>query len=129
MSDELIDIATVVERDTVRIRTKKNQEGKLYELLNIDELGPYEYQVIVNAHAKVQKFGALKRKPTAAQERELDKALADILKLLIPSLEPRVLAEMESTPRARIVTAWSMKNSADVGDSPGEAAAGSTTAV
>ncbi len=117
---ELLDITTVVQRDTVNIRTKKNPAGKLYELLNIDELGSFEHQAIVNCHGIVQTLSQLKKKPTAAQERQLSKALGDILKLIIPTLEPRVLAEIEDTQRAKIVTAWSIKHATDDGAAEGE---------
>jgi hypothetical protein len=115
---EILDLSTVVERDTVRIRTKKNKPGKLYDLVNLDELGPFEHQTIIAKHAKVAKFASLSRKLTAAEKGQLNKALGDILKLLVLDLEPAVLAEMEDTQRARIVTTWALKHGAAEGEEP-----------
>lgn len=117
---ELLDLATVVERDTVRIRTKKNPEGKLYDLLNLEELGPFEHQVLLSRHAKWSALAErTDRKLTAVQQREIHKALGDILKLLLPEIEPAVLAETETPQRIRIVEAWATKNS--TGAAEGEA--------
>jgi hypothetical protein len=115
---ELLNISTVVERDTVTIRSKKHPAGKAYDLVNIEELGAFEYEIIVSRHAKVGKLAHLTRKMTAAEQREINKALADILKLLVIGLEPTVLTEMESAIRARIVTAWAVKHGAAEGEAP-----------
>jgi len=120
---ELLDLSTVVERDTVRITSKKHPAGKVYDLVNQDELGPYEYEIISSRHAKTAKLANLTRKMTVVEKRELSKALGDIIKLLVPDLEPAVLSEMEDTQRARIVTAWAMKS----GAAEGEAQAGKST--
>lgn len=118
---ELLDLATVVDRDTVRIRTKKNPDGTVYDLIERDELGPYELQLIYNRYEKWQRLLLLSdRKLSPAEKREVSKALGDILKLLIPELESPTLAEMELVQRARIVAKWSEKYQ-DQGAAEGEA--------
>jgi hypothetical protein len=110
MAEEILDVATVVDRDTVRIRTVKNPEGKLYELVNLIEFGPYEMTKITTLHSRAQELLRSGNKLRPAQERELDKALGDILKLIVVGLEPAVLKETVRTVRATIIAAWAIRN-------------------
>lgn len=126
MSEEILDLSTVVERARVRIRTLKQPAGKLYELLNLDDLGPYELAVIKARHGEAVKLLNAEKKLTAPQKRALHKALGDIVAILIPSLEPGVLDEMEQAPRALIVQAWAARNA---GGDQGNPAGGPTTAA
>ena len=110
MSKHLLDISTVVDRDTVGISTKKNPTPKIYELLNLDELGAYEYAVISKAREKTRALlGRTDRKLTPAEKRTATKALKDILSLIVKDLDPHVLAEIDQTQAAKIVAAWAMK--------------------
>ena len=110
MSKHLLDISTVVDRDTVGISTKKHKEPKIYELLNMDELGAYEFAVISKARDKTRTLlGRTDRKLTPAEKRTATKALKDILALIVVDLEPHVLQEIDQTQAAKIVAAWAMK--------------------
>lgn len=109
---ELLDLSTVVDRDTVRIRTKKNPDGNVYELLNLEELGAFEHAVVSKCHQKASSLvGRADRKLTPAEQRTVTKALKDILALIVKDLEPHVLAELDQTQASKIVAAWAMKYS------------------
>lgn len=111
---ELLDISTVVDRDTVHIRTKKNPDGKSYALLNLEELGAYEHAIVSKCHQKARGLvGRTDRKTTPAEKRTITKALKDILALIVIDLEPHVLAELDQLQASRIVAAWAMKYASD----------------
>jgi hypothetical protein len=118
MSEEILDLTTVVERDRVRIRTKRQPDGKLYELLNLDEIGPYEHATINARYAEAQKLLDGHRL-TPKQKSAVTKALGDIVSLLVIDLEPAVLKEMEQTQRAKLVQAWAARHATGAeGNSP-----------
>lgn len=107
---ELLDLSTVVDRDTVRIRTKKNPNGTVYELLNLDELGAFEHAIISQRHKTTRgMLGRTDRKMTPAEKRTVTKALKDILAQIVIDLEPHVLKELDQTQASKIVAAWAMK--------------------
>lgn len=114
MSKHLLDISTVVDRDTVGISTKKHPEPKVYEILNLDELGAYEHAMISKLHQKTRGLvGRTDRKMTPAESRIVTKALKDILALIVVNLEPHVLKEIDQTQAAKIVAAWAMTHVED----------------
>jgi hypothetical protein len=137
VSKELLDLATVVDRDTVRIRTKKNAEGKVYELLNMEELSAFEFAILSDRHKRTRALvGRTDRKMTSAEKRTVTKALKDILMQIVVGIEPAVLRELDMAQASRIVTAWALKyqpepDDADVDDSgaaEGDSRRRSTTA-
>lgn len=107
---ELLDLSTVVERDTVNLKSKRFPNGKQYELLKREELGLYDNEVIVKRNQKIQEIGKFKRKLTLAETRTRDKAFRDVLELLFVKIEPDVLAEIEPLQAARILQAWSAQD-------------------
>jgi len=120
VSKHLLDISTVVERDTVGISTKKQKTPKIYEVFNLDELGAFEHAQISRLHQKVRGMvGRTDRKQTPAEKRIVTKALKDILALIVVDLDPHVLQEIDQTQAAKIVAAWAMKY-ADDGAAEGE---------
>lgn len=123
---EVLDLSTVVEKAHVRIRSRKHPAGKLYELVNIDDLGPFEHQTIVSLHARASELLQSSSALTEPQSRTLTKALGDIVKLLMPGLEPAVLAELTNAKRSQIVQTWAERN-APPGADPGNAPSRRTT--
>lgn len=105
---ELLDLSTIVERNTVRIRSKKHPAGKLYELLNRDDLGVFEHAQIVKMHTRASQLLDLanSRNLKPVEQRELSKALRDVVKLLMPGIEPVVLRELSDTQLAKTVAVW-----------------------
>ena len=130
MSKHLLDISTVVDRDTIGISTKKHPEPKIYEVLALDELGAYEHARISQLHKKTRGLiGRTDRKMTPTESRIVTKSLKGILSLIIVDLEPQVLAEIDQTQAAKIVAALAMKYTEDDGAAEGEdSASPSTTA-
>jgi hypothetical protein len=129
VTELLLDISTVVERDAINIRSKRHPDGKVYTLVNLDEFGAFEFETIVSLDKKAGKLKQLKRKPTAAEERTVRWALGEILKLIVIDLEPAVLAEIEDIQRAKIVGAWTDKITSGATEGEAPAAPGSTTAA
>lgn len=129
MTEEILSLSTIVERARINITSKKYPKGKLYELVGLADLGPYEYAVIL---ARQEETGALigsEEKLTAAQERKLEKALDDIVKLLLPGLEPVVLAALTTQQRTMIVMTWSAHVHAQAGAAEGNRPSRRTTAA
>ena len=125
---ELLDLATVVDRDTVRIRTKKNPDGKVYELLNMEELGAFEFAILASRHEKTRGLDRTDRKMTPAEKRTVAKAVKDILTQIVIDLEPTVLAEINPVQGAKIVGAWAAKYQDDGAAEGEDSASPSTTA-
>lgn len=119
---EVLDLSTIVEKRTIRIRTLAHPDGKLYELLNVDDLGVYDLELL-GRHEKLLSELAAVKKPTPAQERALDRALDEMIKLAVPDLEPRVLRELSQSKKAMILKSWAP---AQEGGDPGNAASAPT---
>jgi hypothetical protein len=110
MSEEILNLSTIVERSTVNITAKRNAKAKptekLYELRNTADIGPYEYASILHGSQEVERLRALK-KLTAAQERQVKKLLDDTVKLVFMTpLEPYVLAALTEQQKEMIVFTW-----------------------
>jgi hypothetical protein len=113
---ELLNISTIVKaRDTVHIVSKLHPKGRSYPFQGMNDLGPYEYQLIFDRNETVDRLKRLAAR-TAAQERELDQALVDLLKILTPQIEPAVVAGLENPQREMIVATWSVSVSSDIPD-------------
>jgi len=109
---ELLKLSTIVERQFVTIVTKKHPKGKAYDLVNLDDLGPFEHQTIVTLHGKAAELLQTTSALTEPQANTLRKALGDIVKLLMPSIEPAVLASLSDAKRSQIVQVWAARNTA-----------------
>ena len=107
MSEEILNLSTIVERATINVTSKRFPKGKLYELVNLADLGPYEHAVIAHHSAEVDKLKALK-KMTPAQTRQAQKLLDDTVKLVCPTIEPSVLAALTEQQKEMIVVTWSV---------------------
>lgn len=113
--NEILDLSTIVKRATVNITSKRHPKGKQYELVNLADLGPYEYAVIVDRNGTVEKLKKLK-KLTAAQTRQIARILDEMALLVCPTLEPAVLAELTKEQKEMLVLAWSMHINSAEGD-------------
>lgn len=107
MTESILNLSTIVDRPTITLASKKHPTGKLYECVGLADLGPYEHAIILDRDAKVRPLFAKKRL-TAAQKLQLEKALNDTVKLIVPSLEPATLKELTSAQKQNIVIAWSL---------------------
>jgi hypothetical protein len=118
VSRELLDLSTVVDRDTVRIRTKKNPKGNVYELLNMEELSAFEFAILSDRHKRTRNLvGRTDRKMTPAEKRTVTKALKDILAQIVIDLEPTVLRELDMSQASKVVAAWALKYQDDDSES------------
>lgn len=118
MPNEILDLSTIVEHVTVRISSKKFPGGKLYELANVDDLGPIQHQRLAVAHQDAMVLLGSAKELTPPQERALDKALGDVVKILLPKIEPAVLKETTMAHRVRILQAWIGRNESEAAPNP-----------
>ena len=109
MSEPLLSLSTIVSRETIELTSKRHPAGKRYELANLADLGPYEYATLVDRDSEARRLIASKKKLTKAQEARLEQLFDDVLRLLIPSLEPSVLRELTTQQKQMIVLAWAAK--------------------
>lgn len=125
MTAEALDLSTIVERSTVRIRSKLHPDGKLYEILTQNDLSLYDTAVL-EARGDVLSDLDLAVKPTAAQARAHTKALRDMTRMIVPSLEENVLAGLADLQMLSIFGVFS----AAVGEGEsGNALSGQTSAA
>lgn len=103
---ELLNLSTIVKaKDTVAIESKLHPKGRSYDVLGLDDLSPLAYQTVVDRGEIVDGL-ALVAKQTVAQKREMGKALAEIMEIIAPDIEPAVLAAMTNEQGRRIVVQW-----------------------
>lgn len=103
---EVLSLSTIVERKTINIESKRHPAGKLYELANLADIGPYEYAIIHQRAAEAEQLRRVK-KPTVAQKRRTKKLLDDTVKLVLHGIEPAVLAALSDQQKDMIVVTWS----------------------
>lgn len=133
MSDEILNLSTIVKRKTINIESKKHPTGKLYEVVNQADLGPYEYAIVLQRNEQVGPLldkmrGGTRLSP--AEQRKLKKALADTVSMIVVDLEPQVLAELTIQQQELIVIAWSAHIQAQMQETtPGNRQSRSTTAA
>lgn len=107
MGTELLSLSTLVEREHIKIESKLHPEGRLYELRNPDELGAVEYQTILSRQKQVDRLQAKDvTKLTAAETGQLIERLDELVTIVLPELEPAVLAELTDSQKAAVVDTW-----------------------
>jgi hypothetical protein len=132
VSEELLNLAqAAAPRDTIRLPSKRNPDGKSYEILSPSDLGAYELERLRALSAEEDKLRASAPKALKpAQKRALRRVLGEAVKLLMPSLEPAVLELLSNEAREQILIAWMMKHySAGAAGTEGEARSRRTTAA
>lgn len=100
MSKNLLSLATVVDRDTIKI------DEKDYEVLSYADFGPLEWAMIVRRDTEARELAAKKR-PTKKQKDRVAALLRETVRQIVPSLEPRVMRGMTDQQLEMIVFAWS----------------------
>lgn len=115
MGENILDLSKVADHDTLTL-----PDSKIYELINRTDLGVVEFFRLQQMQDQVSTMqaGRAKKKLTAAQEAKIYKLLGDMVKFLIPTVTPRVLAMIPRAAREQIVIAWISRNGED---SSGEA--------
>lgn len=120
---EVLDLSTIVTRKRIRITSKPHPKGKLYEIRNGIELSLWDVAVVETAVLELAGLDP-KKKPTAAQQRAHRKALVDIVEVVAPSIEPRVLQEM---PDMLLLAVYGVFGSGDEEADPGNARGAQTS--
>jgi len=67
---ELLSLSTIVKaKDTVMIESKLHPKGRSYDLIGLDDLGPFEYQKILDRTAAADKLGVIEQADRGAGAR------------------------------------------------------------
>jgi predicted GTPase len=108
VTKELLDLSTVVARDTIRITSKLHKDGKSYEVAHPDDFSIYQLEKIgqLQVVSQTLQTAASKRKLKPAEERQMAKALHDTVALIVPAMEPTVLKALTDTMCLRIIGVW-----------------------
>jgi hypothetical protein len=110
MGENVLNLADVANHDTVTL-----PDGKEYELINRSDFGLLEIarlQQLQQEDGAIRASGAKRKskKLTPAQEKALMRILGESVKMLIPTITPRVLAMLKRPHREQIVLAWIGRN-------------------
>lgn len=100
---ELLNLQTVVKRDTITI------DGKQYECVNVDELGPFEHAELTKRHTEAMPLLTSEKKLTAMQSRTLDRILSEVVHMLVPTIKPAVVKALTVGARAQIMHVWAAR--------------------
>lgn len=87
---EALNLSTITERRTVHVVSKLHPKGKLYELLNPQELSLWGAANLERVSVDLKGYD-LTVKPTPAKARAYTKSLRDLVRTVAPSIEDKVL--------------------------------------
>lgn len=90
MAPEALDLSTIGERVTVRVVSKLHTKGKVYELLNPQELSLWQAANLERVSVGLKGYD-LEVRPTPAKARAYTKSLRDLVATVAPTLEEKVL--------------------------------------
>lgn len=90
---EALDLSTITERRTVRVVSKLHTKGKIYELLNPQELSLWQAANLERMSVDLKAYD-LTVKPTPAKQRAYTQALRNLVGTVAPAFEEKVLGEL-----------------------------------
>lgn len=114
MAEEILDLSALApERQLVRIRTKEDPDGTLYELLHPDELGVAETHSFATLGRRVQSLW-VKKTLTAKDRDELDRALTKIVRFVLPGCPPEIIDRLSDIQKSRVSIQFTKQMPEDV---------------
>lgn len=117
MGNEILSLSTIVDKDTLTLASKRHPRGKSYDFVSRDDLSPLKHELLVTKYQEAATLLNAKRL-TVAQESKLLALFGEVVRILVPRLEPTVLAELTIGQRSKVVKAWADNNGGGE-DSPG----------
>lgn len=103
----VLDITTIAPtRPTIRIKTKENPDGRLYELAVFDDLSIHDQQFLYSRGAKLEKLIEAKQELDQDQKGELELIVDGMLKLIVLDLPDEVLAQLGGGNKIKIIEAF-----------------------
>jgi hypothetical protein len=120
---ELLSLSTITKRDTITIASKKYPDGKVYEIKNKADFGPFEWALFVHRAEEAQTL-LTKKRPTKKDEQRADDIIGEFVKMIVHDLEPATFRELTKQHRQSIWFTWFM---AITGAAEGNAPTASTT--
>lgn len=88
---------------TILIRSKWYPRGRLYRLVDVEELDAESLAELVRLNRRAEEIA---RRETVLRRLRMGRVVDAAVRLLMPDLEPRVLRQMPLESRLRILTAW-----------------------
>jgi hypothetical protein len=128
---DILDLSKVAApRPTVRLPHKNDPDGKAYPYAAPSDFGALELHRVVELQAASERLDAVKR-PTLKTKSERTRLLGELVKLLVPTIEPHTLKLLPPAAREQIALTWFGHFYADKkGEQPkGEARSRRTTAA
>jgi hypothetical protein len=122
MNEEVLDLDTVIVRPTVRIRWGRHKtNGKLYELVDVSDLAIVQHAKIVALAGQVDELNnvELTKKLTVKQIAQRDKALRDVVALLLPTAERAALNALSNGQCEAVLATWSANTAKKKGGAGG----------
>ena len=98
-------LSTIVQRKTFTITSKKHPRGHIYDVADPSDFGPVEYAVLVEKQQLAQELQK-KSRLTTREKTRMREALDDVVRMLMPKIEPEVLAEMNEQQKTNFVLTW-----------------------
>lgn len=118
MGKELLDLSTLVDRDTINIKSKLHPEGRLYSLKAQKELSIYDTATLESRSEELGDID-LKKKPSPGQARKHTAALRAMVSLIMLDIEPAVV---DSLSDVQMLAIWGVYQGAF--ERPGESGEG-----
>lgn len=106
MAEPLLNLDTLVARDTVRIVSKTHPDGKSYELRNPDELGLIDHARIRHRYGQFVELHGKGDDITEAEAEIVAAAARDLVLSICPDIEAEVLDDLHDLKKTRILEAW-----------------------
>lgn len=101
----LLSLDTFVERDRIKITSKLHPEGRLYELVNPDELSVVDHARIRSRHNRTVDLRGV-TELDEQQAQDLTDALDDLVTIVMPAVEAEVLADLSDGKKAQVLDVW-----------------------
>lgn len=103
----ILELDALTNREHVLIRSELHPDGRLYEMLNVDELGVLAHQRIGQSYQTVLTLQEKSPDTLSPNEaKQLKKALDDAVTIILPDLEKEVLQALSDHKLAAIVTCF-----------------------
>lgn len=107
MTQEVLDLSTLVDRPKVRVVSKVHPQGRLYDMHLPGELSVIEHQTIAARHKDVVKLKDKgPEKLTAKEARLLSSLLNDMLTIVLPDLEGEVADDLNDVQKTQVIERW-----------------------
>lgn len=115
---EALDLSTISDRTTVRVVSALHPKGKVYELLNPQELSLWQAANLERTSSDLKGYD-LTVKPTPAKQRAYTKAMRALVGTVAPTIEEKVLEALSDVQLLAIYGVFGSDGEAEPGNGGG----------